>query len=73
VRCCLRELRGERTLLEISTASGVHITELSKIERGFALPRDEWIPGMEQAYGQPVERWYGGGAIVLVLESEGDA
>jgi transcriptional regulator with XRE-family HTH domain len=49
--CHLREARGDRTLAEMARASGVANANLSMIETGRMLPRDEWIEGMERAYG----------------------
>lgn len=58
VACRLREIRGDRTLATMAAASGVAEAELSKIERGLALPRDLWLDGLEQAYGEPRHQWY---------------
>lgn len=58
VSCSLRRIRGKRTLEAIRAESGVHIAELSKIERGIAFPRDEWLPALERAYGAPRHEWY---------------
>lgn len=32
--------------------------EISRIESGQALPRDEDVPALERAYGAPVTSWY---------------
>lgn len=56
--CHLREIRGERTLIEISHASHVPESALSKIERGIEVPRDEWLEPLAAAYGAPVVDWY---------------
>lgn len=58
VACHLRELRGDRTLKQISEVAGVAIAALSTIERGYQLPRDEWLDGLERAYGSPRSAWY---------------
>lgn len=58
VRCYLRDIRGRRSIRRISEASGVNRGTLSAIERGHVLPKDEWIEGMEAAYGAPFEEWY---------------
>lgn len=58
LKCHLHAIRGSRPLRELAEASGVNRGELSKIENGRALPKDEWIPAIEEAYGAPVDRWY---------------
>ena len=58
VRCRLRDLRGDRSLREVAEAAGVNRGELSKIENGRLLPRDEWLERIEQAYGAPPHDWY---------------
>lgn len=58
LRCFLRELRGPRTLREQAAKAGVNHGELSRIEAGIALPRDEDVPALEQAYGAPITDWY---------------
>jgi hypothetical protein len=58
VGCRLREIRGKRTLAGISAAAGVPMSALSMIERGRELPRDDWLPGLEQAYGVPRHEWW---------------
>lgn len=68
--CHLRGLRGERRLAELARVAGVHEAELSKIERGIALPRDEWVAGLEEAYGAPVHEWY---PPALLLHLDRDA
>lgn len=76
VRCRLREIRGDRTLAEIAHISGVHVAELSKIERGIALPRDEWLPGLEHGYGVPHGEWWpaaftgADGQVLVALEPD---
>lgn len=58
VACRLREIRGDRALADVARRAGVHAAELSKIERGLALPRDEWVPRLELAYRAPRAEWY---------------
>ena len=36
----LRELRGDRTLQEVSDATGIGVTALSNYESGYRIPRD---------------------------------
>lgn len=58
LRCHLRSIRGKRKVAEIAEASGVAQPYLSQIEGGRLLPRDSWIKGMEDAYGEPLTAWY---------------
>ncbi len=58
LRCFLRTIRGERPLREMARVANVNAGELSRIENGSALPRDEVIPALEQAYGALFEDWY---------------
>jgi transcriptional regulator with XRE-family HTH domain len=58
LRCTLRDVRGERTLREIATVSGVAVPVLSQLERGRILPRDRDIEPLERAYGVPFEAWF---------------
>jgi len=67
--CRLREIRGARTMSTISKATGVPIPQLSKIERGFEVPRDAWIPALADAYGAPITDWYPS-QVLLALEPE---
>jgi transcriptional regulator with XRE-family HTH domain len=67
--CRLREIRGKRTIAEVASAAGVNEGELSKIERGLALPRDEWLEGLELAYGAARHDWY---PPALLLHLQGD-
>lgn len=64
--CHLREIRGERKLVELARASGVSEPELSKIERGIALPRDAWLESLEEAYGQPRHTWWPPEVLVAI-------
>lgn len=69
LRCHLREIRGTRTLREIAELSGVPASELSKIENGIQVPKDESIAGLVRAYqAKPVD-WYGP-MTLLALESD---
>lgn len=67
--CNLREIRGKRPMIEIARAAKVAEAELSKIERGLALPRDEWMDALEEAYGAPRHEWWPP-AVLVVLEAE---
>lgn len=66
----LREARGDRTLKALADQAGVSQGELSKIERGIALARDEQIPDLEAAYGLPVEHWYSRRALLALVEDD---
>jgi transcriptional regulator with XRE-family HTH domain len=69
VVCHLREIRGERRLRAIASSSGVAESSLSKIERGYELPRDEWLAALEHAYGKPRHLWYPP-ELLIVLQSD---
>lgn len=69
VRCFLRELRGPVTLRAIADDAGLNSGELSRIEAGYALPRDEDLPRLERAYGAPITSWYPP-AVLFALESD---
>lgn len=58
LRCFLRELRGPVSLRQIAAQAEVNAGELSRIEAGLALPRDEDVPALERAYGAPITSWY---------------
>jgi transcriptional regulator with XRE-family HTH domain len=68
--CRLREARGDRTLREMSELAGVAQPHLSEIERGWRVPRDEWIEGLEAAYGVPVTEFYAS-RLTVQLEPDG--
>lgn len=50
----LRRLRGNRTLVEISTALGIAPSTLSMYERGERTPRDAMKRKISQFYGKSV-------------------
>jgi transcriptional regulator with XRE-family HTH domain len=71
LRCYLRDIRGRRSLRRIADAAGVDRGTLSTIERGRAVPKDEWIDAMEAAYGAPFAEWYPALTVrVLELDEE---
>lgn len=57
VRCFMRELRGDQTLSSVAARLGMAKGELSMIERGHQIPRDDEVPALEREYG-PREEWY---------------
>lgn len=67
--CHLRVARGSRTLREISEASGVRVPELSMIERGQLLPKDEDLERLASAYGVAPTEWYEK-AVLLAVSSD---
>lgn len=67
VRCFLKELRGPASLRSVAEAAEMNAGELSRIESGSALPRDEDVPALERAYGVPVTSWYPP-PVLLALE-----
>ena len=71
--CRLRQLRGDRTLADIAGQVGIRgvtAAELSMIERGYELPRDEWVPALERAYGVPRIEWYDANALLAIQADE---
>jgi transcriptional regulator with XRE-family HTH domain len=75
IACLLRDLRQARelSLRDVERMTGIARTDLSKVERGRMLPRDEWLEALEQAYGADRLTWYvpPSGAIAGVV-IEGD-
>lgn len=71
LRCHLREIRGDRTIAEIARSARVPEAELSKVERGLEVPRDEWVGPLEQAYGATLDQWYP--PLVLQALTDGQA
>ena len=73
VPCRLREIRGRRPLRDIADQAGVNRGTLSMIELGRMLPKDEQIPGLEHAYGRPVEDFYSPRVLLALADDEGVA
>jgi transcriptional regulator with XRE-family HTH domain len=71
VACHLREIRGDRSLQDIADVAGVNRGALSDIERGFRLPHEDWVERLEEAYGEPPERWYPD-FVLLTIERSGE-
>jgi transcriptional regulator with XRE-family HTH domain len=69
VRCFLRELRGPASIREVAERCELNPGELSRIENGTALPRDEDVPALERAYGAPITDWYPP-MVLLAMESD---
>ena len=69
VRCFLKEIRGPASMRSIAEAAGVNAGELSRIEQGTALPRDEDVPALERAYGKSIAEWYPP-LVLLAVEFE---
>lgn len=69
VVCHLRTIRGDRTMVSLARAARVSEADLSRIERGISLPRDEDIEGLERAYGVPITDWYGP-TVLLALTGD---
>lgn len=66
--CHLRTLRGDRRLADVSAEAGVPIGQLSQIERGHLLPRDEWVPRLAAAYASEPADWYPANALRAISE-----
>lgn len=58
VRCHLRDIRGVRSLRSIADAAGINPGQLSMVEQGKTLPKDDEIPRLVEAYGAPFTKWY---------------
>ena len=56
----------QATTKEIAEAADMNAGELSRIESGRALPRDEDVPALERAYGMPVTSWYPAPVLLAV-------
>lgn len=63
----LRTLRvaAGLSLTETADLTGVPKGDLSKIETGRALPRDEWVENLANAYG-PADGWYEPRLLLLI-------
>jgi transcriptional regulator with XRE-family HTH domain len=70
LRCTLRAVRGERTLVQLAERSGVSVPILSQIERGRMLPLDKDIGPLEEAYGLPLAEWYESDRALAVAGDE---
>lgn len=71
--CHLRRLRGDRKLIDVSRETGIHIGELSRIERGIMLPPDDKLPVLEQVYGVSRGDFYASGTVSIVSDAEATA
>jgi transcriptional regulator with XRE-family HTH domain len=69
VRCHLSEFRGSRSIREIAREAGINPGQLSEIEAGRRLPRDEEIPKLAEVYGAPLSKWYPP-LVLVALEVE---
>lgn len=58
VRCLLTTFRGPRSLRSVALAAGVNAGQLSMIEQGRLLPKDDEIPRLAEAYGVEFTKWY---------------
>lgn len=72
VRCLLKELRGARSLRSVADEAGVNPGMLSRIEQGVALPKDDEIPRLVEAYGVEFTKWYPP-LVLVALEVEDGA
>ena len=50
----LRQLRGPRTLAEVSNDTGIGISALGNYEAGLRVPRDDAKVALAKYYGLPV-------------------
>jgi transcriptional regulator with XRE-family HTH domain len=58
LRCHLKDIRGARSLRSIALEAGVNAGQLSMIESGKLLPKDDEIPRLVAAYGRQFTDWY---------------
>jgi transcriptional regulator with XRE-family HTH domain len=71
--CRLRWIRERQEigLRDMADRTGVNRGTLSAIENGRTLPKDEWLPAMETAYGVKRHEFYPAEvAFVLAPDSE---
>jgi transcriptional regulator with XRE-family HTH domain len=78
VSCRLRAIRLGLgfSIRDLEAMTGIAGTDLSKVERGRLLPRDEWISALEQAYGAPRSTWYvppAGTIVGVVIKTDASA
>ena len=66
LNCRLREIRGKDSLRDYSTATGINRGQLSLIELGRLLPKDEWLPALERVYGQPRTAFYDASGLLAI-------
>lgn len=69
LRCFLKELRGPVTLRSVAAEAGIAPGDLSRIEAGTYLPKDEDVPALERAYGAPITSWYPP-VVLFAMESD---
>lgn len=67
VRTFLRRYRGDRSITDVVELTGIARGEISMLERGQQIPRDEWIPTLEAVYGDRHD-WYPAGIHQNLLE-----
>jgi len=67
VRTFLRVHRGDQlSITDVALATGLARGEISMLERGQQLPRDEWLRALELVYGDRA-RWYPAGVANVLL------
>lgn len=54
----LRDLRGNKTIREVSEATGIGLTALSNYETGYRIPRDETKAVLADYYGVNLEELF---------------
>lgn len=69
VRTFMRPLRRARglTVEQAAACAGLAKGEISMLERGHALPRDEQLPGLYRVYGHP-SGWYPAGVLHVLMD-----
>jgi len=72
IACHLREIRGRRSLRDLAELAGVNRGTLSMIENGRMLPKDDFLEGIERAYGAPPEAWYPPRVLLAIIAHDED-
>lgn len=72
VRCHLKRFRGDKSIRDVETESGIARATLSRLENGQLFPLDAQVPQLEEAYGARITDWYDPG-VLLELQKDAEA